>query len=249
MRRRKRAKYTWMPTLGGVSTSGDTSRGTAAFGQIIDVDSDTAVRNGFVTSLVPDETFQPDAAQTEQVSLRDFTEGQDWFLKRIVGKVWVGVAQSIPSVQDQVSWRNCWVTAAFFVAKAKDTNPEVPDLDFDEYDPQESQNVRQPWIWRRSWLLTDFGVTPNTHRQYSYPSSNTLNTGSGQMDGPHVDAKTARRIRREERLWFVAAAYGFSGAVLDFGGVVSDSQLQIAVNVDYRILGQMRRSTNRSTFG
>lgn len=238
-----------MPTLGGTIDIGDSGRGTTVFGFPLPVNSDTADRSTLVTSLVPDETFFPDETTAASNTLRDFTEGQDWFLKRIVGKVWVGVSQSSPVVTPAVSWISCVIGCAFFVARAKDDDPESPDLEEKEYDPLDSQNVRQPWIWRRTWLLTDFGVAPAAGLpQYRiWPSSNMLNTGGGVLDGPHLDAKTARRIRREERLWFVASTFGFNHFV-DEGGTVSGSQMVCTVNVDYRILGQMRKSNNRSTF-
>jgi len=247
MRKRRKTRYTWMPALGGTVNSGESAKGNTGFGFLQTIANDATAFNSTVISLVPDETFLPDQANTNQVSLRDFTEGQDWLLKRIVGKCVVGVERTRQVVTETTSWANVTCCAAFFVARAQDDNQELPDLTIDEYDPLESQNVRQPWIWRRTWVLSDGGVADNTRTNLlpAFFSDNIQYTNA--MDGPHIDAKTARRIRREERLWFVFSAVPFTHAA-DDGGAVSASTMRLSVNVDYRILGTLRKSNNRSTF-
>lgn len=236
-----------MPTLGGIVEHGESAKGNTAFGFEIPINNDSTVANINVISLVPDETFLPDQANASSQTLRDFTEGQDWFLKRVVGKCWVAASQGPAAVNQITSWAHVAVACALFVARAQDDNAELPDLTVDEYDPWNSQNVRQPWIWRRSWVLSDNEVTNtgNTHYPWDFMNSNLIVSSS--LDGPHIDAKTARRIRREERLWFVASCVPFTN-FLDDGGAVSNSTLKVSVNLDYRILGAMRKSNNRSTF-
>lgn len=239
-----------MPTLGGIITAGESAYGVTHFGYLQNVDSNSTVFNSHVESLVPDETVFPDQGQAANtVTLRDFVEGQDWFLKRIVGKLAIACCTRSTATDGDTSWPNVLVGAGFFVAKAEDNNPEQPDLEVQEYDPLGSENVRQPWIWRRTYVLTDSNITTPGGNPTRYPvfTTNNLLLASG-LDGPHIDAKTARRIRREERLWFVTTMTPFHYAS-DSGGSVSASTMQVSVNLDYRILGAMRRSTNRSTFG
>lgn len=234
-----------MPTLGGVTELGESATGQTAFGFQNTANNNNALQSTpTVISLVPDETFQPDAAGVNQVSLRDFTEGQDWFLKRIVGKCTIRTFRGASGT----SWHNLFIAAAFFVARAQDDNQELPDLTVDEYDPLNSQNVRQPWIWRRTWQLST-GAPQIDPGVITAPPPNMNQFGPGLLDGPHIDAKTARRIRREERLWFVINCSGFDielGVGRDLGAGAGSTG--IFGELDYRVLSQMRRSTNRSTF-
>lgn len=247
-----------MPTLGGdIPLTADENYGISAFGYTQDMSGlEFPIPQQHVVSLVPDETFFPDQASAANSSLRDLTEGQDWFLRRIVGKVWVGCSQTSPTQVRAMGvspgWPSFLCGAAFFVARAKDDDPETPDLEVREYDPLGAENIRQPWIWRRTWLLTDFGIqdVAGTPHFSLWPSSNMLNTGGGVLDGPHLDAKTARRIRREERLWFTTSVVPFNYFVDDGNGanVSGTAQQAITWNLDYRILGQLRKSKNASAF-
>lgn len=249
MRRRRKAKYTWMPTLGGVTQSGDSGIGTTSFGIYMEANPNSAINSVFIRSLVPDQTTFPDQADAVG-SLRDYTEGQDWFLKRIVGKIPLCVQSG--AATGTTSWRFLQIAAAFFVARAKDDDNDTPDLDVDEYDPLGSQNVRQPWIWRRTWILQNplvatSAAPPIVRNWAGFPAANT--SYGSVADGAHIDAKTARRIRREERLWFVVSAFGFNNVFGNDGETVTTPEISaIGGLLDYRILGQMRKSSNRSTF-
>lgn len=239
-----------MPTLGGVTQTGESAYGTVPFGWVQSPDSNGAATSIFVTPLVPDETQYPDVTADAASTLRDFTEGQDWFLKRIVGKVFLRTRHDTTATQGQ-AWPNLRIACAFFVGKSKDDTPDDPDFDNTEIDPLGSQNVRQPWIWRRVWHLSTGAPYANaavgTQQVAAWPNMNLF--GPGLLDGPHIDAKTARRIRREERLWFVSSVQGYQvvpgadGQSVEFGDDVA-----VIGDLDYRILGAMRKSTNRSTF-
>lgn len=241
LKRRRKSKFTWMPILGGLFQS---SPGPAYFGGRLPVLGSTGkLADGpYVTPIVPDETPQPtDASAT----LRDFTEGQDWFLRRIVGKL-TFAWDFVPGGEGGTFPVNTIIGAGFFVARAREDNPNLPDLDIDEYDVLANGNIRSPWLWRRTWILGSHvsGGAAGWETFYQFPSNN-WQTGSA-LDGPHVDAKTLRRIRREERLWFT-----WSGNNFDlFPGSWHATQLdaQVTFGLDYRVLGQMRRSNNRSTF-
>lgn len=235
-----------MPTLGGtIQAWNQGNYGSSFFGSSVFVpDNPAIVPTIYVTPIVPDETFFPDQTAAAGSTLRDFTEGQDWFLKRLVGKLAVSIEQSSPG-EGGSTYPTIMFGAAFFVARADDNNPNFPDLQGQEYDPLGSQNIRQPWIWRRTWILSNQAAPVPGSGLPPWPTNNEV-FGSA-LDGPHIDAKTARRIRREERLWFCANAYGgvqFPGDEnigVSFGG-------KAYFTLDYRVLGAMRRSNNRSTF-
>lgn len=246
-----------MPTLGGLIQSGDSAQGTTPIGVYVEAAPDSVTPSTFIVPLVPDATSFPDEAQVEQETLRDFTEGQDWLCKRIVGKLQLGIKNQAP-VLPGTTWKMVTLGAAFFVARAKDTNSDLPDLDGIEYNVLNSENVRNPWMWRRVWTLSN-GVAPVT----SVPDSGHLtvdlvwNLGfrtttaeqASALDSAHIDCKSARRIRREERLWFALSAQGWNSTYgLDNQSVTNPECSGVAGLLDYRILGAMRRSNNRSTF-
>lgn len=245
-----------MPTLGGIANR---EGGGSAYGlttvsiQVIpelDPSSGPGAGSCVAVSLVPDETQHPDAAATGNSTLRDFTEGQDWLVKRIVGKIHAYSVQQAPDA-GQTCWQQMQLGCAFFVARANEENPNTPDLEAREYDPLGSEVVREPWIWRRTWLLNnDLGDAVGTGLVSfkGVAPISTMQYGS-VLDGPHLDAKSARRVRREERLWFVASVNGFYGDVENsFDVAVTRKDSFIEVNLDYRILGAMRKSNNRSAF-
>lgn len=235
-----------MPILGGLGGEAQ-GENTTYFGETLVPFGNGNVAQ-YVTPIVPDETALPDPTLAQSQSLRDLTEGQDWFLKRIVGKLNIACAQSNPNTGIGTAWPNVICTAAFFVAKATDDDPNELDLNSDDVDPLNAFNTRQPWIWRRSWILSNHGQqVAGDHNTYLGPTSN-WEFGSA-LDGPHIDAKTARRIRREERLWFTMSAMGFQEFPGQVGEGVSSELTTLSWSLDYRILGQMRKSSNRSTFG
>lgn len=245
MRRKRTRKYTWMPILGGLGTpAGASGENTSFFAdELVPFANGTVAQ--YVTPIVPDETEQPDPALAGSQSLRDLTEGQDWFLKRIVGKLQIACSQSGADAFP-TAWPNVIVGAAFFVARANDDNPNELDMTSDEVDPLNAFNTRQPWIWRRTWILSNLGQASGGATNVHYGPMDNSQFGSA-LDGPHIDAKTARRIRKEERLWFTISAIGFDrapGAPV----TVEFEYTTVSFTLDYRILGQMRKSTNRSTF-
>jgi len=248
--RRKRQKYTWMPTLGGVSDNGgETPYFTSFFGdKVVANVAYQGPTDLYVTPVVPDYTLFPTnaaAAATSDTTLADFTQGQDWLLKRIVGRLNIGVtlfdvdpASSTPSF--------VMVGAGFFVSRADDVSQDVPDGSNYEIDPLASNNIRQPWIWRRTWLLRNGLANPGN----DIPTAPVDNGEMPGALGPIIDSKIARRIRREERLWFVINAYGGDTYAVSHknGGGTYANPAEVQFNLDYRILGQTRRSTNKSTF-
>lgn len=259
-RRRRRTKYTWLP-IQGFDTGPEGNPRTLG-----------GIDDNIVAGPVPETNIHPvnpvDIPEeggdwTVGTSLSDVL-GSEYFLKRIVGKFFAA-SQAVTSTTGNVAEATL-ITAGFFVARAEGTDPEIPagvptgalatDVHtFDNFNPKAQDTVREPWIWRRSWILGNKGMfaralafdgtglaapayTPYT----SYPQ-NTAGYGS-VADGPHVDCKTARRITQDDRLWFAvsAAAMPFAGAE-NFGlGVVVDYHL------DYRLLGALRRPKQTGRF-
>ena len=152
------------------------------------------------------------------------------------------------------------VTSGVFVARADDLTPNEPvgaSVLADElrnYSPASNDNIREPWMFRRVWLLgagptpsepalaipTSAVATPEIRTINAYPPSNVwYGTAAG---GPFVDIKAARRVRQDERLFWVTSAQNFPT------GTATSGTFTVVGMFDYRILGQLVRAQNTSSF-
>lgn len=193
-----------------------------------------------VGPLVPDVTLQYDG--TTPSTLRDLTEGQDWICKRIVGKIHLWAIASALA-QGSSAWSRAICCFGIFVARAEDAAPGNADLDDDEMDPMNLENIRNPWMFRRTWVFTNPGSGGLTFGN-TFFTDNAFASGEA---GSHVDVRVARRIRREERLWYAFSCKGADIGVQSVTGAAS-GQMTVEGKADLRMLGAMRRSNNRSTF-
>jgi len=196
-----------------------------------------------------DVSDQPDlSVSVPSGSLLDLTAGNEWRLRRIVGKAFLGAASDElddpPANQSLID-----AAVAFIVCKTYDDG--APLTDFNEVNPLTVEAYDDPWIWRRRWVLNPFalipyhstndGTTSNIGR-YAYLNFPNTTAGYGSaVDGPHIDQKTARRIHRQERLFCVIAARSLKWNLLD----TAEQRLQYLI--DYRLLGTVsgRSSGNR----
>lgn len=246
MRRRKQ-KYTWFPILGTIldGTAGEVHKNFIILQASPTPDSTTQPTEGQdlnVVALVPDYTLEFGGSDLS-ISLNDYVQGNDWFLKRLVGKI--HVSWTAPTVEEEgTAWPQCLVTVGFMVARSQDTAENTIDLQAPEYDPQNVDNIRQPWLWRRTWLLGN----PNTGDYPVLGGGLPANNYVGSVaEGSHIDSKVSRRILKEQRLWAVMSVMGISEAGLEVTGNGGD-QGHVTAIMDLRILGAMRRSKNRSAF-
>lgn len=254
-RTRRRRRYNWLPIDGTNNT--DAAFGICTATTIaLDVPNTGNPVVG-VTSITFDE--DQDTPTTglgnEQTPLVDLI-GNEYFLKRIVGKVFVDLSvQDTGGVEITTdAFQAVLVTAGFFVARQDRTDPATPlawATNPDDYNIQSTTVIREPWIWRRSWILgmgfpypagVSIGIV--TEPVNNYPPTNAA-YGSA-MDGPHVDARTARRVRQEERLFFTATAqtYPVSSTFSSHPEVVE----VVRCGYDVRLLGALRKARNRGSF-
>lgn len=242
-RRKRRSQGTWLPTLG----EGVGEENTANI--VTGLDSDFDVEdNGVLTTRIHELTMdQPREDIDVSTPLADII-GSEYFLKRIVGKLLVTMAD--PAAATSPFFTQVIVGAGFFVARAEAAEVNFPigasigsaaDVN-KNYSPLEANTMREPWIWRRVWILESrpLGISETPH----WPRSNTQ-YGS-VLDGPHIDAKTKRRITNDDRLWFAIA--GARWPIFATGEEPVAAPQPIAYHLDYRLFGNLRKAKTRGVF-
>lgn len=255
IRKRRRRKYTWLPTdqitagAEGVDWQANGFRGSMEV-------QDSGIPAYLIHPMCPaDEPIEPNDIVTG-TSLSDVI-GSEYFVKRIVGGFFgclSSVGTAVPT-QDQAAQ----ITLGIFVARAQDSeaNANLPLgiignilTDGASFNPQNVNTIREPWMFRRTWVLSSGivhasdAVGEYTKTRGAFPTSTAHY--SGLHSGPHVDVKSVRRVRQDERLFAVVAATSWP---LNFGQVSpSETPWAFEYSFDYRILGALRRAKNRSNF-
>lgn len=258
MRRRRRFKGTWFPLYG--TPLGPSEPGVE--GQGINFNSIITQTDGSAATIVQQLTADEPLEDASSYALTDIVGSTEYALRRIVGKLslaWAelsgeGVVLGAPYIAK--------IAAGLLIARADDQDSRYPlgcpgvsfgstgDPDaFNSFSPLALRTMREPWIWRRTWLLGnpvyDGGPTPAPYtngRNLIVPSSN-LWCGS-VLDGPHIDAKTKRRCRQDERLFFAISAANWP---FEDSPQVERS-LVFSWDLDVRIFGALRRARNKGAF-
>lgn len=161
--------------------------------------------------------YPMEAARASQIiSLSDAVD-DGYRLRRIVGKCFVSLAQNIGDAQTTFP-TGVLVSAGFIVLRVDEqTGAPLRLANLNAYDPLELDNTSDPWVWRRTWMLSNpLGATSGvTVGAAQFPRANT-DYGSAS-DGPHIDQATARRVSKEERLFFVISAHNVGDASTSAG--------------------------------
>lgn len=253
-RRRKRRTGLWLPVLGQSfeQSEGETYYDGSHNFTLLPVNNHNA--DGPIVEVHPivkDATQTPEAVFGDTAStFRDLVNGQDWTCQRIVGKFHARVypSQSQDTNDSNEYWAFLKVSLGFFVARASDDEQAQPDLYTNEFDPNQLNNVDNPWMFRRTWILKNpqTYVTPELFSNDSDFPQTTAGYGS-VLDGPHIDVKSKRRIKRDERLWCVIAAAGFNGTQITTS-VAEGQQPNLRGNLDLRVYGGLRRPMKSAQF-
>jgi len=263
VRRKRKTKYTWLPADGQSITVDTTTINITPFSVSNQITNE--LPSVVFTNVLAD--FPETDVDTSAVSLADAI-GSEYVLKRLVGKVFVEALFRVdPGAATTFARQNTptmLCTVGFFVAAADpdDTGQPVGSAaqQFKRYNPISVDAIREPWIWRRSWLLNPTGnifttstspieitgLDENTNQDLGLGSFPPNNAAYGSVaDGPHIDAKTARRIQLHERLWVSTSLVNMpEGTPLAAG--VSFGAVQMTFEL--RALGALRRAHNRSSF-
>jgi len=255
MRKRRRTKYTWLPSYGtGITVAGvGNFEQSARYGSLA-VRRDNVSATG-VIACIPDaapENFDGSSTLPEAIT-------QEYILRRIVGKLhlfykqdsrgWQGGNPPIPE--------GVYVTAGFFIAReenvdaaAGETTPigytnGINPTDFNNYSSMSRDTQREPWIWRRAWCLGNnkdsmFQVADQQSDGYQLLPPNNY-TGS-VLDGPHIDCKTVRRVNQDDRLWFSLSTLQLTSSALP------NDNGYLEYILDVRYLGALRKARQRGSF-
>jgi len=249
---RRRRKYTWFP-----------SNLSPIRGESVD----TRVNlNGITGGLAVDGTVQ--GITTLPLCISDFVNtgsnyegtivdplsevvGQEYVVERIVGKffAWTHWAPNTTNSLDA----SVAVGLGLCVARAEESTDstewpigsQTVQTAVQNYSPLVFENTREPWMFRRTWMLGARNIDANKPDQFGSSAFPPTTAGYGSLqDGPHVDVKSVRRVRQDERLWAIIAVERYP-----FGLEVEPAQeIELRFWFDYRILGQLRRAKNRSNF-
>lgn len=226
--------------------------------------------------IIPDVQVEGDAINPDAPGQLVQAMGQSYELERIVGKVFLGCGAPQDDNPAAIFPKVAYCGAGFFVARQADNNvgggPNLPvgaasaGEAVENFSPLAEDTVREPWIWHRTWLLGTGRSIANANAQSAFTpigatgavqatGGNTValalpttNVGLGTWDGPHIDARSGRRVDGDERLWFVFAARTPEPFfALEQPNTVVTEWIKGILQV--RVLGFLRKtSTNRSAF-
>lgn len=234
-----------MPTFGGADIAEHDAAPWPGLEVELTIDSgvpeDGVIWDAFPLTFDVSEDAVSAQADPDKRSLRDIVQGNEWRLRRLVGKAFIS---TFGGVQGSTAFPAIDVALGFIVSRTFDDG--APATDFNEVNPLSQDSMEDPWFWRRRWLLHPLGEygnralqnqttldTTNDPRWWGFPTSN-VSYGS-VADGPHIDAKTARVIHRSERLYGVLACRRYYA-----GGAVPLNDVGVRLLLDYRMVGSLR---------
>lgn len=242
-RRRRRQTVNWFPTLSQEPDLPETCQNTLSTQWPTWLASDFTIgtadcptENTQLADLTWDFPVEEEVLLNQVPSLADF-QGSAWRLRRCVGNLFVA-AYDIAGNPGFATPQSVVVGAGLIVLKTDEAGEPLAQTDA-SYSPLAQKNIRDPWIWRRTWVLQPqaFSTVPNVGPQLAYPSSN-IYYGTA-VGGPYMDAKTNRRIGLEERLFLAIDGYWRIPPGIQGTGTL------INWTFDYRLLGSLMKETNR----
>lgn len=227
----RRPRVVWLPMdrSNRLGAAGDASIGTqhSFMGASLNVPGGTGSTVTETFAVVADNPT--DIALTGGINTLSDVEQSSYRLRRIVGKIFVHCFQ----IDDQILPLSVIVTIGFIILRVNPQGaPLARAIDPGGYSTVSLDNNPDPWIWRRSWRLGNGPLALSTTGAAFWPETNA--SLSSALDGPHIDAKTARIVGPEERLFMVATGTGIEGN--------SQGVLQVDIVTDLRVLASMRNN-------
>lgn len=258
MRRKRRNRGFWLPILG--TRSGEGGEGDdLTFQFALDAPANNNSPDLGIVPITfdfPQEgpTLSPDADTLAEIA------GSEYILKRILGNCVVANRCYYDAATDDGA-SAIKVDAGFFVARAgaESQGPlgangpigygaDTTQSDREQYSPGNPATAREPWMWRRTWILG------NEKKAFIYENSNggapvaygycpPTNLTSDVRNGPYIDVKSRRRVRQDERLFFAIQARHWPLADATAG----DNDI-VDVSLTVRLFGTLVKARNSGTF-
>lgn len=224
--RRRRRRVQWLPTLG--SQFAGQQRASHRWQDLVVLY--TGDPNIVVEPITWDRPKDLDAAATT-ASLADIV-GSSFLLHRVVGRLDAWLEQV-----DTATISRVVVGFGLFVARADNTNPDIPDGTADMYDPTSGLNIMEPWAFRRTWVLNN--IESAAILNGDHPAT-CITDYTDVMSGGFVDARSKRRVSDDDRLWTVWAARALP----------TDPGVALTLHTvhDLRIVGTRMNSKGHSSF-
>lgn len=245
--RRKRRGGIWLPVYGN-SVNGASTDFVAGGQSIVPVADSGAV---IVEAVPVTFDYTESAWQTQSGALtntlHDIVSGQEWRLRRIVGKLHAVHATRIPETNGTTAAATEFA-AGYMVLKTDEEGDPLTDLN--EVNPLIQESADDPWIWRRKWILGNSSINVFGYfneptdpvgkmvyqmGKYAWPYA-TANYNS-VADGPHIDQKTNRVIHRQERLFLIMATRIYNPTGQTIGPYSEESD--VYVTYDHRFFGSL----------
>lgn len=234
MRRRTKPRVVWLPpsptnrigNLGGeLADTAQAIPGVAGFnlptgvgeytGLIVPVVGDAGNTGNFIVGA---------SSNAYNHSLSDlFSSG--YRLRRICGHIWPNIAQVDNGNADAAT--NFVVTVGFQVQSTEESG--VP-ANGSEGAPDIYATQENPWIWRRSWLLSNYSNQPTAPK---FGLAGPSQGGFSIREGSFIDQKTARVVGPDQRLFM-----SLSATALDGSGQGANSQIIFFWN--FRVLASLK---------
>lgn len=262
--RKRRSNGTWFPLL-PTNRIIDENTFSNTIRRIV-LQTTTAGSGEPINGVIPITYDEPQESPNLNPDAEGLSEiiGNEYIIKRILGSCFVSRSRLVETEDPfaPLDYPGVAATAGFFVARA---GPEqAPDTDnvpigwnttavedFSNYSPQAAQAIREPWMWRRTWILgqgdtgngesgsSGTAIVRSIYR--SYPPNNAMYPSG--MTGPQVDVKSRRHVRQDERLWFAASVWPL---VIDTANIEVSTSVQF--DLDIRLFGQLVKARARGSF-
>lgn len=211
-RRRRRPAGVWLPPdpynrvgqdAGPITGPYDSAVGSINFRTL---NQGGAVRSAEVPLVGDDNNFIVAGENTlsgNAGTLADIVK-QGYRLRRICGSLFVAVEQLD---HGDGAPNQFFVTAGIIVRRVNSAGVAVTD----DTDPQDYASQRDPWVWRRSWALSNNANVGGTvdFSYFDFPHNNT-EFGSVR-EGAFIDQKTKRVVAAEERLFLDISCLSING--------------------------------------
>lgn len=272
---KRKRKFTWFPIRGSEGPEGTNDDFSSLVGSFfVTPDGSSTVT---ISPLIPDVPMEGDTIDQNAPGQLVQALGQEYYVERIVGKCHLAATGPVDDVPSAEAPKTIQIGCGIFVARANDEdvgggfNTPIGSATLAErqenYSPLGVDAIREPWMWRRSWVLSTgrpsnvpqaqgvpFGIThtviPNVG-PIVHPGTTSNNQMGSALDGPHFDIKSVRRVGNDERLWLVVATRALDIILNQRAPNTSLDPANgngVHMVFDYRVLGRLTRPRNRSAF-